>query len=74
MGGYQSEDDLAAWKARDPLVIAARTLTETLGEDKVKAVFDGAIEEVDTAIETALTAPLPTFAVFEKTSPYSEAV
>ena len=74
MGGYQSEDDLAAWKARDPLVIAARTLAEVIGEDKVKAVFDGAIEEVDTAVETALTAPLPTFAVFEKTSPYSEAV
>ena len=74
MGGYQSDTDMAAWKARDPIKLSHESLLAELGEEKLAAIDKSATDEVNEAIEKALAAPLPTFSVFEKTSPYAEAV
>jgi pyruvate dehydrogenase E1 component alpha subunit len=74
MGGYQSEEDLAAWKARDPIRISYDSLVEAVGKDRLDAVEKAAVAEVDRAVEQALAAPLPSFAVFEQSSPYAGAV
>lgn len=74
MGGYQSEADLAAWKDRDPIRISHKALVEAVGEERVAEVERAAIDEVDAAVTEALAAPMPTFSIFEKSSPYTEAV
>jgi len=74
MGGYQSEEDLAAWRARDPITGLARSLSAAVGEETLATLRAGAVAEVDAAVEKALAAPLPVFSVFEKSNPYAEAV
>ena len=74
MGGYQSETAMAEWKARDPIRISYDSLLEAVGKERLAGVEQAATDEVNEAIERALAAPFPTFSVFEKTSPYAEAV
>ncbi len=74
MGGYQSEADLAAWKARDPIRISYDSLVEAVGKERLDEIEKAAVAEVDRAVEQALAAPLPSFAVFEQSSPYAGAV
>jgi acetoin:2,6-dichlorophenolindophenol oxidoreductase subunit alpha len=74
MGGYQDEADLKAWKARDPIVLSKKSLAEALGDDRVAEIENAAIAEVEAAVEAALAAAMPTFEIFEKTSPYAKAI
>lgn len=74
MGGYQSEDDMKAWKERDPIQVSYRSLVGAVSEDRLAELDRSATAEVDEAIEHALAAPLPVFALFENSSPYAEAV
>lgn len=71
MGGYQSEEELAAWAQRDPIQVSRRALMEAVGADRLDATEAAAIAEVEAAIEAALAAPLPEFELFTKTSPYT---
>lgn len=73
MGGYQKPEDIAAWKARDPLTISRRALLEEVGETRLADIEAGAKAETDAAFAAALSAPFPTFEVDTACNPYSEA-
>ena len=71
MGGYQSDADLAEWKLRDPIQVSRRALTDSVGTERLDEIEACAIAEVDAAVEEALAAPLPTFELFTRGSPYA---
>jgi TPP-dependent pyruvate/acetoin dehydrogenase alpha subunit len=73
MGGYQKPEDLAAWKARDPLTVSRNALLGEVGEEKLAAIEAAAKAEVEAAFAAALADPMPEFAVDEACNPYSEA-
>jgi len=73
MGGYQTAEEIAAWKARDPLKISRDALMADVGETKLAEVEAKAKAEVDEAFATALSDPMPQFAIDEACNPYSEA-
>ncbi|GLK73027.1 thiamine pyrophosphate-dependent dehydrogenase E1 component subunit alpha [Ancylobacter dichloromethanicus] len=73
MGGYQSAADLAEWSRRDPLAVSRRALLDAVGAERLDAVEAGAAGEVDAAVEEALAAPLPSFELFTRSSPYATA-
>jgi TPP-dependent pyruvate/acetoin dehydrogenase alpha subunit len=50
-GGYRSEEDLAEWKAKDPLITRAGELSSFEAEIR---------EEIDAAVEFAMNSPFPT--------------
>lgn len=70
MGGYQTAEDIAAWKARDPLKISRDALMANLGEAKLAEVEAQAKAEVDAAFAAALSDPMPEFAIDEACNPY----
>ncbi len=74
MGGYQKPEDIAAWKARDPLTLSRQALLSDLGEARLAEVEAQAKAEVDAAFEAALSDPMPQFAIDEACNPYSEAL
>ncbi|MXN17954.1 hypothetical protein GR170_08910 [Pseudooceanicola sp. GBMRC 2024] len=71
MGGYQSPEEIASWKARDPLDIAAEALRSSYDADTLEAVRSAARQEIDRAFEEAFAAPFPSFAVDTACHPYS---
>lgn len=73
MGGYQKPEDIAAWKARDPLVVSREALLGDVGEARLAAIEAAAKAETDGAFEVALSDPMPEFLVDEACNPYSEA-
>ncbi|TCK28309.1 pyruvate dehydrogenase E1 component alpha subunit [Ancylobacter aquaticus] len=73
MGGYQSEADLADWNRRDPIQVSRLALADSVGTERLDQVEAGAVAEVDAAVEEALAAPLPTFELFTRSSPYATA-
>jgi TPP-dependent pyruvate/acetoin dehydrogenase alpha subunit len=58
---YKPEDESAAWKERDPLVLAARRLADEAGasEDEILAAEQQARERVEQSIERAREAAPP---------------
>lgn len=73
MGGYQAPEDIAAWKERDPLTVSRQALLAEVDEAKLAEIETEAKAEVDAAFETALSDPMPQFAIDEACNPYSEA-
>lgn len=73
MGGYQKPEDIAAWKARDPLTVSRAALLADVGEARLAEIEAQAKAEVDAAFEAALSDPMPQFAIDEACNPYSEA-
>ena len=73
MGGYQKPEDIAAWKARDPLLVSRKALLGDVGEAKLAGIEAAAKAEVAEAFETALSDPMPEFSIDEACNPYSEA-
>lgn len=73
MGGYQKPEDIAAWKARDPLKIARESLIAAVDAARLSTIEAEAKAEVDAAFATALSDPFPEFAVDAACNPYSEA-
>jgi acetoin:2,6-dichlorophenolindophenol oxidoreductase subunit alpha len=71
MGGYQSEEDIAAWKARDPLRIARDQLTGEVGPEKLDAVEADAAHHVEEAFIAALSDPFPQFEPHPGSASYS---
>jgi pyruvate dehydrogenase E1 component alpha subunit len=72
MGGYQRPDDIAAWKARDPLITSRKALLGDVGEARLADIEAAAKAETDEAFEVALSDPMPEFLVDEACNPYSE--
>ena len=60
-GSYRPKEEVAAWRERDPLLIAAARLTGELGvaEDDLRAVEARVEAEVEDAVAAALAAPYP---------------
>ncbi|WP_208948549.1 thiamine pyrophosphate-dependent dehydrogenase E1 component subunit alpha [Segnochrobactrum spirostomi] len=73
MGGYQRPEDIAAWRARDPLKISREALRASVGDETLSDIESAAKTEVDDAFAAALAAPFPTFRLDEASNPYSEA-
>lgn len=73
VGGYQKDEDLAAWRERDPILRARAMLADSVAADRLDAVMAAAREEVDTAIARALSDPMPTFADHAPSAPYTVA-
>ncbi|MBB4284653.1 thiamine pyrophosphate-dependent dehydrogenase E1 component subunit alpha [Roseospira goensis] len=71
VGGYQSEADLARWRARDPLTVSRAALVESVGADRVEAVEAEAAEIVAAAFAAALADPPPRFAPHPASAPYA---
>ncbi|TIO09387.1 MAG: thiamine pyrophosphate-dependent dehydrogenase E1 component subunit alpha [Mesorhizobium sp.] len=73
MGGYQKPEDIANWKARDPLQISRTALLGEVGEAQLARIEAAAKAEVAEAFDTALSDPMPEFSIDEACNPYSEA-
>lgn len=71
MGGYQDPETIAAWKARDPIDIAAAALESSVEAGQLDRIRDAARTEIAAAFEAALAAPLPVFEVDAASSPYA---
>jgi acetoin:2,6-dichlorophenolindophenol oxidoreductase subunit alpha len=72
MGGYQSEEEMAPWRARDPIRLSAAVLAEHIGEKDVARIDDEATAEIAAAFEQALADPFPTFRFHQPSSAYAE--
>jgi 2-oxoisovalerate dehydrogenase E1 component len=59
---YRTAEELAEWKARDPLTVLRQRLRELATEDEISAVFDRASREIAVAEQAAAESPDPTFA------------
>jgi acetoin:2,6-dichlorophenolindophenol oxidoreductase subunit alpha len=58
-GKYRPEGELERWRERDPLLVAAEQLRETLGEEGLKAIVDDVHAELARIEASALAAPYP---------------
>lgn len=74
VGGYQKEEDLAAWRARDPIAIARRALADLVPAARIEEAAAAGRAEVDAALERALSDPFPAFADHAPSAPYSAGV
>jgi len=72
MGGYQSEEDIAAWRKRDPLKVSAQTLSALIGANAVAKIEESARAEMARAFEQALADPLPKFELHAPSGAYAE--
>jgi len=59
-GAYRTKQEVAAWKERDPLILAAETLRGSgVAEAEIEAARTRADEAVEAALAEALAAPFP---------------
>lgn len=61
MGGYQSEAEMAPWRARDPIAMSAATLTPLIGAEAVARIAAEAEAEIQAAFAQALADPFPVY-------------
>lgn len=71
MGGYQSAEDLAAWKARDPIHLSFERLRAHVQEDELRRLEADARAQVDAAVEQALADPFPSFELHRASGAYT---
>jgi acetoin:2,6-dichlorophenolindophenol oxidoreductase subunit alpha len=69
MGGYQPAEEIAAWRARDPITLVRARLAPDLGEGEVARIERDADAELEAALAEALADPLP-----DPTAPWPEYV
>lgn len=72
-GGYQNEEDIAAWRARDPIRLSFEAMKGAVGAERLAALESAAREEVERAFARALGDPLPGFVFPPACAPYAEA-
>ena len=65
MGGYQPDEEMREWAARDPLPRARAALAEVMAEADIAALEAAAKAENAEAFERALTDPFPDLAELE---------
>ncbi len=73
MGGYQPEEEIAAWRDRDPIKLSAAVLTDLLGAAEVDRLEAEATEDMARAFEQALADPEPTFELHAPSAAYTRA-
>jgi acetoin:2,6-dichlorophenolindophenol oxidoreductase subunit alpha len=57
---YRTKEEVARWRARDPLTLAReRLIAEGITEEQVAAVQEATVAELERAVENALAAPYP---------------
>ncbi|WP_137389817.1 thiamine pyrophosphate-dependent dehydrogenase E1 component subunit alpha [Rhodoligotrophos defluvii] len=59
MGGYQPQDEIDAWRPRDPILRTRKLLLDLTGEARVRQAEEEAVAACDSAFEQALSDPLP---------------
>ena len=59
MGGYQPAEEIAEWRARDPIPRLRARLLPALGADRVAQIEADAAAALDAALAEALADPLP---------------
>jgi pyruvate dehydrogenase E1 component alpha subunit len=59
VGGYQPDEEIEVWKARDPLLRSERQLISIVGKERVSELHVQARSELDEAFKRALAAPYP---------------
>ncbi|MGI1661026.1 thiamine pyrophosphate-dependent dehydrogenase E1 component subunit alpha [Palleronia sp. KMU-117] len=72
MGGYQSEDEIASWRARDPILVSSASLTELIGAKALARIAEEAEAEIQAAFAQALSDPLPVFEFHTPSGAYAE--
>jgi TPP-dependent pyruvate/acetoin dehydrogenase alpha subunit len=66
-GKYRPDEEVKAWKARDPIPnYRARLLDEDMDEQKIKAIEAEADAAIDAAVEEAKNAPPPDLSLADK--------
>lgn len=73
MGGYQSAEEVAAWKQRDPIRVSYDALLPAIGLHRLGEVDAGARAEAERAFERALQDPFPSFDLHDSYTPYAGA-
>ena len=71
MGGYQPEEEMAAWRGKDPIVRAFDHLIGHFEEARLKTVTAEAEAEAEEAFERALSDPFPEFEPQTSYDPYA---
>ena len=72
MGGYQAEEEIASWRARDPIAISTSTLTELIGAEAVAQIASDAETEIQAAFAQALADPFPEYEFHTPSGAYAE--
>lgn len=72
MGGYQSEEEVAPWRDRDPIRISAETLAALIGAEAVARIAEEVEAEVEAAFAQALADPYPVFEFHTRSGAYAE--
>ena len=72
MGGYQPEEEMAAWRDKDPIVRAFDHLTGHFETSRLQSITAEAQAEAEEAFARALSDPFPEFEPQGSYQPYSE--
>lgn len=72
MGGYQTAEEIAEWKARDPILKAFDALKSEIGEERLHEIDEVVSDEVRQAFDRALSDPFPDYELFSASAAYSE--
>lgn len=72
MGGYQDAAEIDRWRKRDPIQISFEQLKGEAGEARLLEIDQQATQDIQQAVETALSDPFPLFEVFAAATAYSE--
>ena len=72
MGGYQKPEDIAAWKARDPILVSYEALKAEVGAERLDGIERAATAEVEAAFAKALSDPFPSFEIPAAFAAYAE--
>jgi pyruvate dehydrogenase E1 component alpha subunit len=70
MGGYQKPEEIAKWKALDPIP-RCRALLSAVGESRLHEIEKAANEEIESAFERALSDPFPQFELHLDSAAYT---
>ncbi|MCZ4291632.1 thiamine pyrophosphate-dependent dehydrogenase E1 component subunit alpha [Hoeflea alexandrii] len=72
MGGYQSDEEMAPWRERDPILVSAKALGALIGDKAVSDIASEAETDIQAAFDLALSDPFPTFEFHRPSGAYAE--
>ena len=72
MGGYQSDEEMAPWRERDPILVSAKALSALIGDKAVSDIAAEAETDIQAAFDLALSDPFPTFELHRPSGAYAE--
>ena len=70
MGGYQAEEEIAPWRARDPIVLSGEALAAAIDRSRVAEIEAAADREIEDAFAKALADPLPDYVFHQPSGAY----